>query len=225
MAADDFIAEIPENYEQKCLCVLVLDVSGSMHGSRINELNRGLDEFHAQVRNDEIASQRLEISVITFESRIKCIQEPALIDKIIMPMLRAQGTTKLVDAVRSGIDKVEARKNWYKQTGQSYYRPFIFLITDGTPDDDQDVEGLSFEIMEYVNDKKFMFFPIGVQDANMEILKKIAHPQTPPMKLKGLNFVQFFQWLSNSVSIITKSSEGDKIQFPDASGWGQMTID
>ena len=30
MAKNDFSAESAENFEQKCLCVLVLDVSGSM---------------------------------------------------------------------------------------------------------------------------------------------------------------------------------------------------
>ena len=30
MAKNDFSSEVAENYEQKCLCVLVLDVSGSM---------------------------------------------------------------------------------------------------------------------------------------------------------------------------------------------------
>lgn len=224
MAFDDFVAETPDNFEQKCLCVLVLDVSGSMTGERIKELNRGLDEFHRQVRNDEIAAQRLEVCIIAFNSNISCIQEPALIDKFVMPILKARGTTKLVDAVRAGIDKTEARKRWYKETGQSYYRPFVILITDGTPDSDQDIDGLSMEINEGVNDKRFMFFPIGVQDANLDVLKQIAHPSTPPMMLKGLNFIAFFQWLSNSIGIITKSNEGDKVNFPDTSGWGQMEI-
>ena len=31
MATNNFSAEFAENYEQKCLCVLVLDVSGSMN--------------------------------------------------------------------------------------------------------------------------------------------------------------------------------------------------
>ena len=30
MANNDFSAEVAENYEEKCLCVLVLDISGSM---------------------------------------------------------------------------------------------------------------------------------------------------------------------------------------------------
>ena len=31
MAKNDFSSEVAENYEQKCLCVLVLDLSGSMN--------------------------------------------------------------------------------------------------------------------------------------------------------------------------------------------------
>jgi uncharacterized protein YegL len=224
MAFDDFSAEMPDNYEQKCLCILVLDVSGSMEGERIQELNRGLDEFHRQVREDEIASQRLEICIIAFNSRIKCIQEPTLINKVIMPILKTQDSTKLVDAVRFAVNKMETRKRWYRDTGQSYYRPFLILITDGTPDDDQDVEGLSVEITEGVNEKRFMFFPIGVQDANMKVLRQISHPHTPPMLLKGLNFVAFFQWLSNSIGVVTKSNTGDRISLPDTSGWGQIEI-
>ena len=45
----NFEGESPDNYEQKCLCLLVLDVSGSMSGDPINELNKGLQEFQEAV--------------------------------------------------------------------------------------------------------------------------------------------------------------------------------
>lgn len=38
MAKINFSAEVAENYEQKCLCVLVLDISGSMN-EIVNESN------------------------------------------------------------------------------------------------------------------------------------------------------------------------------------------
>ena len=41
--------EEPSNFEQKCLCVLVLDVSGSMSGSPINLLNEGLRRFQEEL--------------------------------------------------------------------------------------------------------------------------------------------------------------------------------
>ncbi len=53
MAKNDFSAETAENYEQKCLCVLLLDVSGSMRGEPINELNKALQEFYNEIKEDE----------------------------------------------------------------------------------------------------------------------------------------------------------------------------
>lgn len=224
MAQNDFVAETPDNFEQKCLCVLVLDVSGSMVGEPIAELNRGLQTFYYQIMKDETAAERLEVCLITFESKIRCVQEPALLRHFQMPTLQAGGSTRLAEAVKEAIIKVNYRKIWYRKTGQPYYRPFIFLFTDGEADADQDMEQLMFEINQGVNEKKFTFFPIGVQEANMEMLRYIAHPSTPPMKLKGLNFVEFFQWLSNSVGVITHSQEGVIQPLPEIGSWGQISI-
>lgn len=224
MAASDFIAESPTNFEQKCLCVLVLDVSGSMVGEPIRQLNEGLEAFRYQVIKDETAAERLEVAIITFESTVNCVQEPALLRDITMPKLEANGSTQLVRGVKSAILKVIDRKHWYRKTGQPYYRPFIILMTDGDPDADQDMGELMVEINEGVNNKRFLFFPIGVEGANMDRLNYIAHPSFPPAKLKGLNFVGFFQWLSNSVGVITRSKEGDQIQLPDVESWGQISI-
>ena len=57
-----------------------------------------------------------------------------------MPTLNAGGSTAMVNALNDAIDKGEARKQWYKSTNQAYYRPWIILMTDGEPDDDQNVK-------------------------------------------------------------------------------------
>lgn len=217
-----FTGETPDNYEQKCLCTLVLDTSGSMSGQPIRELNRGLQEFYAAIEEDLIAANRLEVSIITFGSNIKTIQEPALIDNFDMPTLNIGGTTRLVDAVRQAMRKTEERKQWYKETGQPYYRPIMVMITDGEPDRDQDVEGLSKEIQEAVDSKKFTFWGLGVKGFNHEILNKICPNNAPALPLSGYKFSEFFKWLSNSIGIITQSKEGESIDLPPVSDWAQM---
>lgn len=217
-----FTGETPDNYEQKCLCTLVLDTSGSMSGQPIRELNRGLQDFYAAIEEDLIAANRLEVSIITFGSNIKTIQEPALIDNFDMPMLNIGGTTRLVDAVRQSIRKTEERKQWYKETGQPYYRPIMVLITDGEPDSDQDVRGLSSEIQAAVDAKKFTFWGLGVKGFNHEVLNHICPNNAPALPLSGYKFSEFFKWLSNSIGIITKSKEGDSIDLPPVSDWSQM---
>lgn len=62
-----------ENFEEKCLCVLALDVSGSMDGKPMFELNKGLQQFAADVANDASLCARLEVGIVTFESHVKVV--------------------------------------------------------------------------------------------------------------------------------------------------------
>ena len=186
MAKNDFSAESAENFEQKCLCILVLDVSGSMRGAPINELNNGLQDFYNEIKEDETTSQRLEISIMTFNQSVQTIQEPALVENFTMPKLSAEGSTAMVDAVNEAIDKVDARKKWYKETGQPYYRPWIILMTDGEPDDGQDVNGLAARLKEDMAAKRYVFMSVGIEDANMQTLKTLQGDGMEPCKMKGL---------------------------------------
>lgn len=210
MAKNDFSAEAAENYEQKCLCVLVLDVSGSMHGKPIEELNKGLQDFYNEISSDETTKQRLEVSLITFNQIVRTVQEPALVENFIMPQLEANGSTALVNAVNQAIDKVDARKQWYKSTGQAYYRPWIVLMTDGEPDSDQDVDTLAQRIKQDTVNKRYAFLPIGVEGANMQVLDKIKG-NIPPMKLQGTKFSSFFKWLSASMGTVVTANEGQQV--------------
>jgi len=212
MADNDFYkGETPKNYEQKCPCVLVLDTSGSMNGEPINELNYGLRKFKKEVESDTITANRLEIAVVTFNSSVKVNSTFKLVNDYTTPVLDADGSTKLVDGVNRAIQVLETRKQWYKDTGQKYYRPYIILITDGYPDNDQNIDELSAVIKQGVDNKQFNFWPFGVLDADMDILKKISHDSFSPVKLKGVEFGKFFKWLSNSMSSVSKSREGDKL--------------
>lgn len=228
MAKNDFSAESPENPEEKCTCALVIDTSGSMSGRPINELNDAIQNFHEEIKQDTELSEKLEVSLITFDSVVETLVEPSLGNNFSMPTLDTGGSTKLVDGVREGIDKVEARKDWYKQTGQPHKRPWVILMTDGAPDSDQDIDGLSQEIEEGAKGKHFVFFPVGVQDANMDVLKQLSIDVTmedgekwevPPAKLQGLKFKEFFEWLSNSLKGVAEADRGDKVDMPDPQDW------
>jgi uncharacterized protein YegL len=213
MASNDFYnGEVPENFEQKCPLAIVPDISGSMAGEPISQLNDGMKDMHTEINGDPTALSKLDTAVISFNSNVTVEQDFSLMDGFTMPQLSAGGTTKLVDGVREAISRIEARKKWYKDQGLAYYRPYIVLVTDGGPDGDQDVDGLAKEIFEGVNNKKFNFWAFGVNGANMDVLKKISHPEFPPQMLKGVShFKTFFKWLSNSMSAVSNSKPGDKI--------------
>jgi uncharacterized protein YegL len=62
----DEVVEFAENPEPRCPCVLLLDVSGSMAGQPINELNEGIQLFWQEVSKDPLASKRVEVAVVAF---------------------------------------------------------------------------------------------------------------------------------------------------------------
>jgi uncharacterized protein YegL len=221
MAATDFSVESPQNYEQKSVCCFVVDVSGSMAGNPIDELNQGLQEFHRDIQGNSTTANRLEVAVVEFSDSVDTIVQPSLADAFSMPQLSTKGSTKLVDGVREAIRLVESRKSWYKQTGQPYLRPWIILITDGAPDSGQDVIGLAQEIQNGVAGKKFVFLAIGVQNANMNVLRQISSPDMPPALLQGLKFSEFFKWVSASMSVVASSKDGDKVNLPNPADWMQ----
>ncbi len=195
-----FEGESPLNFEQKCLCVLVLDVSGSMAGEPIAELNRGLREFESSILADFTASQRLELAIVTFGSSAQIVANPSLVDAFEVPTLTAGGSTKLVDGMRLAVKLIEDRKRWYRETGQTYFRPMIVLITDGEPDADQDLQGLSSELILAQDAKKFSLWPLGVTGYNHQKLSQICL-EAKPLPLAGYKFSEFFKWLSNSIGI------------------------
>ena len=229
MGAERFAGESAQNLEQKCLCVLVLDVSGSMRGDKLNSLNQGVRDFFTQIQTadgvPESLIDQLEIAIMQYDEEIKILRDPKLLeDGELPPTLTERGSvTETVIAIEEAIKLVEDRKAFYKSTGQSYYRPWIIVMTDGEPygkkASDADIEAISQRVKQETSSKKYMIMGIGVgSDANMEGLKKMTAGRA--MALQGLKFGAFFEWLSNSLSVVASSKEGDKIDISDgASNW------
>ena len=53
------------NPEPRCPCVLLLDVSGSMGGKPLDELNAGLTTFRDELATDALAMKRVEVAIVT----------------------------------------------------------------------------------------------------------------------------------------------------------------
>lgn len=209
-----------ENFEQKCLCVLVLDTSYSMDDGSIDELNAGLKRFQSELLNDKVTRDRLEVAIVTFDSNVKTIQQPALLTDFTMPTLTCDGSTCMIDGISEAIDIVDERKQYYKSHGIPYYRPWIVMMTDGYPDSDQDVDGMSARIKDAHKHKEFVFMGVGVGNSISEdVLKQLAQSDFPPMKMQAVKFCEFFTWLSNSMSGVSNSTPGSEVTVPSPTDW------
>lgn len=201
---------------------LVLDVSSSMDGEPIAELNEGVGMFFNAIRADDVAQYAAEIAVVTFGSSVQKAVDFMAIDRQEVPALRANGATPMGEGVLMGLDLLEARKLDYQRAGVDYYQPWLVVMTDGEPTDD--LSAASERIRALVAAKKLTVFPIGIgSGANMTKLAMLS-PTRPPLRLRGLNFKEFFEWLSRSVSRVSQSTPGETVALDTAgiAAWGQV---
>lgn len=213
--------EFAENPEPRCPCVLLLDVSGSMQGPAINALNEGLQTFKEELNRDNLARKRVEVAIVTFNSDVKVVQDFVTADQFEPPTLAAQGLTHMGSAIHQGLDIIEARKAQYRNNGVTYYRPWVFLITDGEPQGELDsiVEQAGQRIRNDEASKRVAFFAVGVEGANITRLSQIV--VRTPLKLVGLNFQEMFIWLSASMQRVSQSRPDEQVALPPA-GWGTV---
>lgn len=217
--------EFGENADPRCPVVLVLDASSSMAEPRPGEtltplehLNNGLDTLVTELNQDPLARRRVELSVVAFGTEVMPATDFATVDKITLPILEPAGITSMGRAVEVALDAIQERKKAYKANGIQYYRPQVFLITDGLPTDD--VSNAKKRIADAEASKSLAFFAIGVDGADMNVLNDLA-PRGALM-LKGLKFDALFQWLSASQSAVSASQPGDTVGLPSPAGWAEL---
>jgi uncharacterized protein YegL len=211
-------AEFAENPEQRCPCLLLLDTSGSMQGKPIAELNAGIQAFKDELMADSLAAKRVEVAIVTF-GPVRMAQDFVTADAFHPPHLTTTGDTPMGAAIVEGLELLEQRKALYKEHGVPYNRPWIFLITDGAPTDS--IHFASQLVREGVEKKKFAFFAVGVQGADMETLARISPRR--PMKLQGLKFRELFQWLSSSLGSASRSSPTtETLALPPPDDWATL---
>ena len=223
MGLERFQGESAPNAEMKCLCTIVVDVSGTMKPC-IDELNDALKSFFRDIEEGngipECTKDQLEVCIIAFDQDVMFKRNPCLLERGEMPprLVTRGSTTESVAALEAAIQMTEDRKEFYKETGQPYYRPWIIFMTDGEPNpfSESKIATLEAKIKSDVakDKKKYYILGLGVGTQISErTIKRLTAGNA--MQLKGTNFGGCFQWLSNSMSIIVSSKPGQKVDISE----------
>ena len=203
--------------ERHVACVFLLDTSGSMSGTPINELNKGIAAFKDQTLNkagfDEHTKACIDVAFVTFNSDVEIVQDFVPVERMEVPTLRANGMTCMGKALDLAMDMVTERKRIYRELGTPYYRPWIFCITDGGPNDDY--LGAVQRLKEMERNNGVLGYCVGVTNFSKDLMTQIFE-KGRIFELTDLDFTSLFQFLSNSLGAIRNSdpAAGNEIDVP-----------
>ena len=203
-----------ENPEPRCPCVLLLDTSASMDGERIAALSKGVRTLKTELGADPITSQRVELAVVSFSTGATVIQDFVSAKEFHPPQLTASGQTFMGAGIERALDLVDARKKMYRETGVTYYRPRVFMITDGVPDGEsaEVVDRAAKRLQVAEASSAVAFFAVAVGNADTQSLSRIV--VRTPLELEGLCFDDLFVWLSASMQSVSQSRPGETVVLP-----------
>ena len=218
--------DFPYNPEPQLPCVLLLDTSGSMEGRRIEELNAGLWTFKHQLMQDPVARKRVFVALVTFDSRVEVVEQfsPRLgigtqfvsIADFNPPVLKAVGQTFMARGIKTALDLLQAHKRSLREQEWDYYRPCVFMITDGQPEGEE--QSLVAEAGQRVRleeaGKRVLFYAVGVGGADLSRIRELCARE--PVDLKGREFGEAIAFLSRSISTLSQQRAGgeDQIAMP-----------
>lgn len=214
-------------------CVLLLDISGSMNGADgtaigrrpIDKLNEAIKVLKDEITNDEIANDRVEVCVITFNDEVELVQSFKNADQLNLPKLVASGTTAMNGAIELAIDVIERQRAFYKSNGVFFYRPWLFLFSDGMPTDEEKSAAAHQKLQNAIRNKHVIFFPTSIDGwANNSNLVSY-YPDTTPegeriiIRTGKDSFKNFFVWLSDSLKDSVNNGTQKVFRLPQPEGF------
>lgn len=228
----EFVARVKDdNPDPRVACALLLDTSGSMDGEPIDELNKGFELFCNEIKQDPLAKKRTEVAVITFGG-VARVEIPFTEGRDLQPRtFGASGGTPMGAAIHLALDEITAQKSAYRSAGLEYFRPWLFVITDGHPTDDT-FEAAADRVRSAEEAKGVSVFGVGVgEQADLAALGRLSTVRKPLM-LRGYSFAEMFKWLSASMGVVSDSGTsgttdgaigeaeaGEQNPLPTPEGW------
>lgn len=210
-----------KNPDNRCPTLCIFDKSWSMNKfRRIDKLNDGVKRLVNDINSDILAKRRIDLAIVACGgSSPELVQPMVTVQDIVenspIPRFIASGGTPMDKALCMGLDVIEEHKAKLKENGISYYKPMLFVLTDG-----------EFIVSEQTLDRLHkseesnghVIFPVGVGgDVKVNDLAAISS-KSRAFLLSDTYFGDLFEFMSSSLASVSQSSPEDKLSvaIPDS---------
>lgn len=150
--------------ERHLAVAIVVDTSTSMKGKAIEKLNYTLKEIGQILDEDCVASGRIDLTVISFNSTVKTEMKFKSAIEYQSPEFVADGRTVLNKAIGTALDALEKRKREFREFGVFYYRPCLIVFSDWKASDLDQECVVRNRLQNEIRRKRVIFMPVGIGD-------------------------------------------------------------
>lgn len=204
--------------------ILLLDVSGSMCGEKINTLNEAVNTMIDTFKKESQREVNIQVGIITFGDRGANYALPLQDVAAIAPVsLQADGGTPMGAALRMAKDLIED-KSIVPSNG---YRPTVVLASDGEPNDDWQQP-----MQDFISDGRTkrcdrMAMAIGTSQTDRVLNKFITGSKNDVFLASDASKIKdFFNFVTMSVSVRSKSVNPNAIpQISTSIGSDDSSVD
>ncbi len=175
----------------------LIDVSESMVGEPIEQVQNGMATIIKELRTDPYALETVYISIIAFAGKAKKISPLTELYNFYPPKLPIGGGTSLGAALDFLMRDLDTSVQKTTADTKGDWKPIVFLFTDGNPTDEYEK---TFERWNQKYRRSVNLIVISLGDnANMNTFGKITENVLLLKNTDAESFKNFFKWVTASI--------------------------
>ncbi|MEO8360069.1 MAG: TerY-C metal binding domain-containing protein [Vicinamibacteria bacterium] len=177
----------------------VLDVSESMIGENLRNLQNGLAKIVRDLRTDANALESVHISVVAFAGSVRTLAPLVELESFYPPRLPVGSGTSLGAALTHLMAEIDNQVTKTTSDRKGDWKPIVYLMTDGKPTDDA---GPATRRWREHFSKRASLVAIAIgQFADVTALQELTDTVLVFSQNQDADFSKFARWVTASISI------------------------
>lgn len=204
----------------------LVDVSESMVGEPIEQVQNGMRTIIQELRVDPYALETAFVSVIAFAGKAISLSPLTELYKFYPPTFPIGGGTSLGAALNYLMDDLDKSIQKTTMEAKGDWKPIIFLFTDGTPTDDYTAAFNRWNA-KYRKGCNLVAISIG-DNVNTQMLGQVSDNVLRLKDTDAESFTQFFKWVTASIkatSVSVTDYSNDEVQLAPTDGINLEKVD
>lgn len=158
---------------------LLVDVSYSMKGSKIDAANQICPDVAMAVASNPLMQDKIRFGIVTFSDEASVVLPVCDLSTLTrLPIFAVEGSTSYKSAFEKMRSTIKSDVDMLKDDSFLVHRPVVFFVSDGVPTDGEHEWKSAYA--ELTDKESFDYYPniipFGVGEADSETIQYIVHP-------------------------------------------------